>query len=95
MHSPQSMHLSESITAQPLRTRIASVGQCFMQVVQPVHFDESRDTEWMYVFIRKPTSESVIDLHRDDRSSAYNRVNVHIVGVALHIRQTHTCAEAQ
>ena len=52
MHSPQSMQRSESISAQPPRTRMASVGQCFMQVVQPVHLLGSSDTEWIYVFIK-------------------------------------------
>jgi hypothetical protein len=45
IHSPQSMQRSESITAQPLRILIASVGQCFIQVVQPVHLLGSSATE--------------------------------------------------
>jgi hypothetical protein len=40
-----------SICAQPSWTRIASVGQNFMQVVHPVQRSASRETEWMYSFI--------------------------------------------
>ena len=45
MHSPQSMHLSSMMCARPSRTRMASVGQCFKQLVQPLHRVTSRRTE--------------------------------------------------
>ena len=46
IHSPQSIHRSEIMMAFPPRTRIASVGQCLTQVVQPQHFSLSSFTEW-------------------------------------------------
>ena len=46
MHSPQSMQRSLVMTALPLRTRIASVGQRLMQFVQPTHLLTSSVTEW-------------------------------------------------
>ena len=39
------------MTARPARMRMASVGQCRRQVVQPVQRDASRNTECSYVFI--------------------------------------------
>ena len=45
MHSPQSMQRSVMIVALPSRTRIACVGQCLMQLVQPTHLSLSSVTE--------------------------------------------------
>ena len=42
MHSPQSMHRSVIIKAFPFRTRMASVGQRLMQLVQPMHLSLSK-----------------------------------------------------
>ena len=46
MQVPQSMQRLGRMVAFPFRTRMASVGQFLMQVVQPRHFFRSRTTEW-------------------------------------------------
>ena len=46
MHSPQSMHRSLAMTALPPWTRMASVGQRLMQLVQPTHLSSFSVTEW-------------------------------------------------
>ena len=53
MHFPQSMHRSLRMAALPLRTRMASVGQFLMQVVQPRQRLYSNMTE---CFIMVPVS---------------------------------------
>lgn len=50
MHFPQSMHRSFRIVALPLRTRMASVGQFLMQVVQPMQRAYSKTTECLIPF---------------------------------------------
>ena len=45
MHTPQSMQRALRMAALPLRTRMASVGQLLMQVVQPRQRLYSRTTE--------------------------------------------------
>ena len=50
MHLPQSMHRSLRMVALPLRTRMASVGQFLMQVVQPRQRLYSRITECFIIW---------------------------------------------
>ncbi len=76
------MQRSVVIFAFPFLTRMASVGQRVMQLVQPLHFSASKVTEWKYSFILC-ASYMHYNCHR--RSFAYFAFHSHFIRVAFYV----------